>query len=150
MFCTYCPWTRANHQPEPEEGSMHSIPRFHPVSCWNDQVVLCPAIRLNVRECRPVEYRTYCRTTSGKRSRRVVGLVGIVRRHMGLFGLGCLPDGQKDGEAIEKKRPLKNAQFCSRLRKAKILTTGIPLVFRGLRFESDAKIAQKGAFFKGL
>jgi glutaredoxin len=47
-------------------------------------------------------------------------------------------------------RPLKNTQFCSRSRKVKILTTGIPLVFRGLRFESDAEIGQKGAFFKGL
>jgi hypothetical protein len=32
---------------------------------------------------------------------------------------------------------LKNAQFCSRSRKARILTTGIPVVFRGLEFESD-------------
>jgi hypothetical protein len=47
-------------------------------------------------------------------------------------------------------RPLKNAQFCSRSRKARILTTGIPVVFRGLEFESDAEIGQKGAFFKGL
>ena len=47
-------------------------------------------------------------------------------------------------------RPLKNAQLCSRSRKAKILTTGIPSVFRGLRFESDAEIGQKSAFFKGL
>ena len=47
-------------------------------------------------------------------------------------------------------RPLKNAQFCSRSRKAKILTTGIYLIFRGLKFESDAEIGQKGAFCKGL
>jgi hypothetical protein len=47
-------------------------------------------------------------------------------------------------------RPLKNAQFYSRSRKARILTTGIPVVFRGLEFESDAEIEQKGAFFKGL
>jgi hypothetical protein len=69
-------------------------------------------------------------------------------------------------------RPLKNTQFCSRSRKARILTTGIPVVFRGLEFESDAacpvilsrrsimneggslgqrrKIGQKGVFFKGL
>ena len=31
-----------------------------------------------------------------------------------------------------------------------ILTIGIHLVFRGLKFESDAEIGQKGAFFKGL
>jgi hypothetical protein len=47
-------------------------------------------------------------------------------------------------------RPLKKAQFCSRSRKARILTTGIPVVFRGLEFESDAEIGQKGTFFKGL
>jgi hypothetical protein len=47
-------------------------------------------------------------------------------------------------------RPLKNAQFCSSSRKAKILTTGIHVVFRGLKFESDAEIEQKGAFCKGL
>jgi hypothetical protein len=47
-------------------------------------------------------------------------------------------------------RPLKNAQFYSRSRKARILTTGIPVVFRGLEFESDDEIVQKGAFFKGL
>jgi hypothetical protein len=45
---------------------------------------------------------------------------------------------------------LKNAQFYSRSRKTRILTTGIPVVFRGLEFESDAEIGQKGAFFKGL
>ena len=55
-------------------------------------------------------------------------------------------------------RPLKNARICSRqtadpalLRgKARILNTGIHVVFRGLEFESDAEIGQKGAFFKGL
>jgi hypothetical protein len=51
---------------------------------------------------------------------------------------------------IAEMRPLKNAQFCSRSRKIIILTTGIPLVFRRLRFESDAEIGQKRAFFKGL
>ena len=30
------------------------------------------------------------------------------------------------------------------------LTTDIQLVFRGLKFESDAKIGQKRVFFKGL
>jgi len=47
-------------------------------------------------------------------------------------------------------RPLKNANFCSSSRKAKILTTGIHLVFRGLKFEPDTEIGQKGAFCKGL
>jgi hypothetical protein len=59
--------------------------------------------------------------TSGKRSRRVVGFVGIVRGRVGLFDLGYLLDGHP-----------------------------YLIVFRGLRFESDAKITQKGAFFKGL
>jgi hypothetical protein len=45
---------------------------------------------------------------------------------------------------------LKNVQFCSRPRKIKILTTGIHEVVRGLKFETDAEIEQKGAFFKGL
>ena len=49
-----------------------------------------------------------------------------------------------------RTRPLKNAQFYSRSRKGKILTTGIPRVFRGLEFELDAEIGQKGEFFKGL
>ena len=47
-------------------------------------------------------------------------------------------------------RPLKNVQFCSRSRKAKILTTGIHGVFRGLKFEPDTEIGQKRAFFDGL
>jgi hypothetical protein len=47
-------------------------------------------------------------------------------------------------------RPLKNAQFRSRSRKARILTTGILSVFRGLKFEPDAEIGRKGAFFKSL
>ena len=34
--------------------------------------------------------------------------------------------------------------------KTKILTAGIHGVFRGLKFESDAEIGQKGVFFKGL
>jgi hypothetical protein len=42
------------------------------------------------------------------------------------------------GNTKHQMRPLKNAQFCSRSRKARILTTGIPVVFRGLEFESDA------------
>jgi hypothetical protein len=47
-------------------------------------------------------------------------------------------------------RFLKNVQFCPMSRKAIILTTEIHLVFRGLRFESDADIGCKEAFFKGL
>jgi len=47
-------------------------------------------------------------------------------------------------------RPLKNVQFWPSTRKAIILTTGIHLVFRGLKFEPDAVIGQKGALFKGL
>ena len=34
--------------------------------------------------------------------------------------------------------------------KARISTTGIYWIFRGLKFETDAEIGQKGAFFKGL
>jgi len=51
---------------------------------------------------------------------------------------------------IKLKRPLQNVQFCSSSRKAKILTTGIYWIFRGLKFESDAEIGQKGTLFKGL
>jgi hypothetical protein len=40
----------------------------------------------------------------------------------------------------------QNVQFCSRSRKAKILTAGIYGIFRGLKFELDAEIGQKGAF----
>jgi hypothetical protein len=45
---------------------------------------------------------------------------------------------------------LENVQFCPRSRKTKILTTGIHVVFRGLKFKSEAEIGQKGVFFKGL
>ena len=34
--------------------------------------------------------------------------------------------------------------------KPRISTTGIYWIFRGLKFETDAEIGQKGAFFKGL
>ena len=47
-------------------------------------------------------------------------------------------------------RPLKNIQFCARSRKTKILATGIHGVFRGLKFESDAEMVQKGTVFNGL
>jgi hypothetical protein len=52
--------------------------------------------------------------------------------------------------SVQMLRPLRNVQFCSRPKKAKILTTGIHGVFRGLKFEPDAGIGQKGAFRKGL
>jgi hypothetical protein len=47
-------------------------------------------------------------------------------------------------------RPLKNVQFWLRLRKAKISTAGIYAIFRGLKFEPDTEIRQKGALCKGL
>jgi len=55
-------------------------------------------------------------------------------------------------------RLLQNVQFCSSSRKAKILTvrlslpktTGIYRIFRGLKFETDAEIGQKGTLCKGL
>ena len=49
-----------------------------------------------------------------------------------------------------ERRPLKKVQFCFSSRKAKILTAGIHLVFRGLKSEPDTEIKQKGTFFKGL
>ena len=53
---------------------------------------------------------------------------------------------------------MKNVQFCSSSRKAKILTGGIQLSILRIapklhcvpKFEPDAEIGQKGAFFKGL
>ena len=51
---------------------------------------------------------------------------------------------------MAESRPLKRADFYSSSRKAKILTTGIYVIFRGLKFEPDEEIGQKGAFFKGL
>ena len=47
-------------------------------------------------------------------------------------------------------RFLKNVHFCSSSRKGKILTTVIRVVFRGLKFEPDVEIEQKGMFCKGL
>jgi hypothetical protein len=44
------------------------------------------------------------------------------------------------------KSQFQNVQFGPRSRKAKILTTGILEVFRGLEFESEAEIGQKGTF----
>jgi len=45
---------------------------------------------------------------------------------------------------------LKNGNFCSSSWKAKISTAGIYRIFRGLEFELDAEIGQKGPFCKGL
>jgi hypothetical protein len=52
--------------------------------------------------------------------------------------------------SISMLRPLKDVQFCSNPRQAKILTTDIHGVFRGLKFEPNAGIGQNGMFFKGL
>jgi len=53
-------------------------------------------------------------------------------------------------EAIPKCSISKSPLICSRSRKAKILTTGIHVVFRGLKFEPDADIGQiSGDFERG-
>ena len=49
-------------------------------------------------------------------------------------------------EPVSKCSISKSPLICSRSRKAKILTTGIHVVFRGLKFEPDADIGQKGTF----
>ena len=46
--------------------------------------------------------------------------------------------------------PLKKFNFCSSSRKTKNLTTGIHGVSRGLNFEDDTEIGQKGAFLNGI
>ncbi len=51
-------------------------------------------------------------------------------------------------EAVSKCSISKSALICSRSRKAKILTTGIHRVFRGLKFEPDADIGQISADFE--
>ena len=43
-------------------------------------------------------------------------------------------------------RPLKNGNLCSSSRKAKISTTGIYGIFRGLKSETDAEIGHKVPF----
>jgi len=45
-----------------------------------------------------------------------------------------------------KKSQFQNVSVCSRSRKAKILTTGIHVVFRELKFSPDAEIGQNGTF----
>ena len=59
----------------------------------------------------------------------------------------------KEVESKNTARPLKNVQFCSRSRKAKISTTGIYSIFRvppksGMKFESDAEVGQISADFE--
>ena len=46
------------------------------------------------------------------------------------------------GETFEK------CSICPRSRKAKMSTTGIYLIFRGLRFEPDAEIGQISTVFE--
>ena len=53
-----------------------------------------------------------------------------------------------DAIKLKRQRPLKNGNFCSSLRKAKISTTGIYRIFRGLKFEPDAEIGQISADFE--
>jgi hypothetical protein len=53
-------------------------------------------------------------------------------------------------QELDLMRTLKNVPFCSRSRKAKISTAGIYGIFRGLKFELNKEIEQKGAFFKGF
>ncbi len=45
---------------------------------------------------------------------------------------------------------MKNGSFCSSSRKAKISTTGICEIFRGLKFEPDEEIGHKVLFCKGF
>jgi len=47
-------------------------------------------------------------------------------------------------------RPSENVQFCSRSKKENILTGDIQKVFRGLKYDSDEEIEQKGTFCEGL
>jgi hypothetical protein len=53
-------------------------------------------------------------------------------------------------QVLRNERPFKNVHLCSRSRRARILTTGILRVFRGLKPEPDTEIGQREAFFKGL
>jgi len=54
----------------------------------------------------------------------------------------------QDNEPVSKRFSPKSALICSNSRKAKILTTGIHVVFRGLKFEPDAEIGQISADFE--
>jgi hypothetical protein len=57
-------------------------------------------------------------------------------------------DELKTWEPVSKRFSPKSALICSISRKAKILTTGIHVVFRGLKFEPDAEIGQISADFE--
>ena len=58
--------------------------------------------------------------------------------------------GFKSRFPLHFMKSLKNGNFCSSSRKAKISTTGIYGIFRGLKFEPGAEIGQKVPFYKGL
>ena len=60
--------------------------------------------------------------------------------HLHDEGLHRMPNGE-----IFNKSQFQNVQVRLRSRKAKILTTGIHGVFRGLEFEPDAEIGRNGA-----
>ena len=47
-------------------------------------------------------------------------------------------------------KPLRRFQFCSISRRTQLLTTGIPVVFRGLKAVSNTEIGQKGKLVKGF
>jgi hypothetical protein len=50
--------------------------------------------------------------------------------------------------AVARPRPLNKVQFWPRSRKVKTSTAGIYGIFRGLKFEPDEEIGQKGHFSK--
>ena len=49
----------------------------------------------------------------------------------------------------QSQRPLKNVHFFLSSRKTKFYHSNT-IVFRGLKFECDAELGQKGALFKGF
>ena len=59
--------------------------------------------------------------------------------------------GQKHGKPMKCEETYEKCSILFKIKEGENLNhRNTSLVFRGLRFESDAKIAQKGAFFKGL
>jgi hypothetical protein len=66
--------------------------------------------------------------------------------HDGLYAIICEETFEKCSILFKVKSKIPDFERG----KARILTTGIPVVFRGLEFEPDAEIGQKRAFFKGL
>jgi len=62
----------------------------------------------------------------------------------------CTRENMENYFINKEARPLKNGNFCSISRKAKISTTGIYRIFRGLKFEPDAESGHKVPFCKGL